>query len=74
MRKSIRKIRKFYTGGIAVYPKDEAYKEVSYISYYFHWPFDEVMQLDHLTRRRFCSEIGLIHKQVTNAPKNIFEI
>ncbi len=74
MRKDVRESNKFYTGGIAVYPKDEAYKEAAYISYYFHWPFEEVMQLDHLTRRRFCSEIGAIHKQISGAPKNIFEL
>lgn len=47
-----------------MYPKDEMYKEMSFISYYFHWSNEEVMDLDHTSRRRWCSEISEINKNL----------
>ena len=49
-------------------------KEMSFISYYYHWDYDTVMTLDHKTRRRFCAEISAIHREIRNEPKNIFEV
>ena len=40
------------------------YKEMSFISYYFHWSSQEVLQMDHVTRRRWCSEISSINKEL----------
>lgn len=40
------------------------YQEMSFISYYFHWSSDEVLKMDHMTRRRWCSEISAIHKEL----------
>ncbi len=40
------------------------YKEMSFISYYFHWSADEVMKLDHVSRRRWCSEISVINQSL----------
>ena len=59
---------------MTVYPEKELYKEVSFISYYYHWDYGTVMTLDHATRRRFCAEISAIHKELNNTPKNIFEV
>jgi hypothetical protein len=47
---------------------------MSFISYYYHWGYDTVMTLDHITRRRFCSEISGIHREIGNEPKNVFEV
>ncbi|MDR1292743.1 MAG: hypothetical protein LBJ91_05045 [Clostridiales Family XIII bacterium] len=41
------------------------YKEMSFISYYFHWGRDEVMALDHAARRRWCEEISAINADLT---------
>ncbi|MBC8546569.1 hypothetical protein H8711_06425 [Clostridiaceae bacterium NSJ-31] len=59
---------------MTVYPEAQLYKEVSFLSYYYHWSFETVMTLDHKTRRRFCEEISAIHKELNNEPKNIFEV
>ena len=40
------------------------YKEMSFISYYFHWSSEEVLRMDHVTRRRWCSEISAINKEL----------
>lgn len=47
-----------------LYPKQELYREMAFISYYFHWSNGEVMRLDHRSRRRWCSEISEIHKSI----------
>ncbi|MFI3177277.1 MAG: DUF6760 family protein [Eubacteriales bacterium] len=59
---------------MVVYPKDMLYEEVAFVSYYFHWSYESVMNMDHITRRRFCQEISSIHKKVSDKPKNIFEL
>ena len=52
-----------------LYPKDELYREMSFISYYFHWSEDEVLSLDHVSRRRWCSEISEINKSLNPSKK-----
>jgi len=54
------------------------YKEMSFISYYFHWSSEEVLKMDHLTRRRWCSEISAINKELAPSKqgkeKSIFDM
>lgn len=57
-----------------MYPEEELYRETSFLSYYFHWDFHTVMTLDHKTRRRYCSQISAINKEISGEPKNIFEV
>lgn len=66
---------KFYTGGMKLYPEEELYREMAFISYYYHWSSLEVMELDHRSRRRWCKEISEINKRL-NPPekKNIFSV
>ena len=45
------------------------YKEMSFLSYYFHWPHNEVIELDHKSRRRWCREISEIHKSINPSKK-----
>lgn len=45
------------------------YKEMSFLSYYFHWPHREVIELDHKSRRRWCREISEIHKSINPSKK-----
>ena len=42
---------------------------MSFISYYFHWGQDEVLGMDHATRRRWCSEISSINKSLNPSDK-----
>ena len=41
------------------------YKEMAFISYYFHWSAAEVERLEHVERRRWCSEISEINKNLS---------
>jgi len=54
---------------LRLYPKDDLYREMSFISYYFHWSQDEVMALEHAQRRRWCSEISSINKSLSPSKK-----
>jgi hypothetical protein len=46
------------------YGADELYREVSYVAYHFHWPLDDILDLEHSLRRRFTAEIGRINQQL----------
>ena len=46
------------------------YQEMAFISYYFHWGSEDVMQLDHRSRRRWCHEISELHKSINPSKKN----
>jgi len=54
------------------------YKEMSFISYYFHWGMQDVLALDHKERRRWCREISDINSSINPSEKknekNIFEL
>lgn len=53
------------TGGIIGYPLDRIYEEVAYISYYFHWPLNEILDLEHDERQRWVEQIAAINKKLT---------
>ena len=75
---SARGATKFYSRGIKLYPESEMYKEMSFISYYFHWQEDVVLSLEHSSRRKWCQEISTINASINpskkDKEKNIFEI
>ena len=45
------------------YPSKRLFEEVAYIAYHFHWPHDEIMQLEHRERQRWVSEIAQLNKR-----------
>ncbi|MBQ8912788.1 MAG: hypothetical protein IJ054_01930 [Lachnospiraceae bacterium] len=40
---------------------------MAFISYYFHWSEQEVMQMEHMERRRWCSQISSINQSLNPA-------
>lgn len=60
---------------MSVRPAGELYRQLSFISYYFHWPLEEVLSLPHLERERFCREISRINQEANGERENnIFQI
>jgi uncharacterized protein DUF6760 len=49
------------------YPLDQLYEEVAFVAYHFHWPHDQVMNLEHAARRRWVAEISAINHQLNEA-------
>ena len=45
------------------------YKEMSFISYYFHWGQDDVLRMEHAARRRWCEEISSINSSLNPSEK-----
>ena len=69
LRKGVPCAAKFYQGGISLYPEEELYREMSFISYYFHWSEDVVLKLDHVSRRKWCNEISKINQSLNPSKK-----
>ena len=51
-------------GGIAGYPLDRLYEEVAYIAYHFHWPLEEILELEHAERQRWVEQIAAINTRL----------
>ncbi|NIM17833.1 MAG: hypothetical protein GTO45_38140 [Candidatus Aminicenantes bacterium] len=51
------------------YPLDRIYEEVAFIGYYLHWPHDQVMQIPHAERKRWCEEISKINRKLSEERK-----
>ena len=49
------------------HPSDALFEEVAYIAYHFHWPYEEVMGLEHPERRRWVGEIARINERLNEA-------
>ena len=46
------------------YPSDRLFEEVAYLAYYVHWPYDEVMRLEHRERQRWVAEVAQINQRL----------
>jgi hypothetical protein len=46
------------------YGEDRLFEELAYVAYHFHWPLDEIVDLEHPLRQRFVDEIGRINQRV----------
>ena len=54
-------------GGIVGYPLDRLHEEVAYIAYHFHWPRNEILDMEHGERRRWVREIAGINSRLNEA-------
>jgi Family of unknown function (DUF6760) len=46
------------------YPLVQVYEEIAFIAYHFHWPHADVMNLEHVERRRWVAEISALNKRM----------
>jgi hypothetical protein len=49
------------------HPSSRLFEEVAYVAYHFHWPYDEIMRLEHQERRRWVDEIARLNERVNEA-------
>lgn len=59
---------------MSFYSYQELMKQISFLSYYFHWSLHDIILLPHIQREQLCKEINYIHRQMNQEPKNIFEV
>ena len=57
-------------GGTIGYPSDRLFEEVAYIAYHFHWPYSQIMNLEHRDRQRWVEEIAKINKRLNDTLKS----
>ncbi|MCD7887443.1 MAG: hypothetical protein LUG44_07475 [Clostridiales bacterium] len=62
-----------HTRGMQLYPQDRLYQEMAFLAYYLHWSFQELMELEHGERRRWCREVSAINKKLSGDDKKTFE-
>lgn len=55
-------------------PQKELYRQLSFISYYFHWDLERTLALPHLEREKFCREISQINRESNSQEKNLFDL
>jgi hypothetical protein len=41
------------------------HEEIAYVAYHFHWPLDDILDLEHPQRQRFVAEISRINRRIT---------
>ena len=46
------------------YDEERLFEELAYVAYHFHWPLDEIVDLEHPLRQRFVDEIGRINRRI----------
>ncbi len=46
------------------YAPDRLYEEIAYIAYHFHWAVDDLLDMEHLERRRYAEEIAKINTRI----------
>jgi hypothetical protein len=44
-----------------IFEPDRLFEEVAYVAYHFHWPLDQIADLEHPLRQRFVEEISRIN-------------
>lgn len=52
------------------YPLDRLFEEVAYLSYHFHWPYEQVMRLEHQERQRWVQEVAKINQRLNEAARS----
>ncbi|WP_307848887.1 DUF6760 family protein [[Clostridium] innocuum] len=62
------------SAGLSLYSRDTLYEQISFLAYYFHWSYDELLLLPHIERNRFCDEAGRINRRANGEAESIFDI
>jgi len=52
---------------VATYPREQLFQEVAYIAYHFHWPVDDILDMEHQERHVWLHEIARINREINDA-------
>lgn len=75
MRAGNRGARKFFKShALTLYPENLLYEEAAFIAYYAHWSHEEIMNLPHRERGRWCKEFSKINRKLNDEPENVFDV
>ncbi|MBL7200032.1 MAG: hypothetical protein ISS56_07785 [Anaerolineae bacterium] len=51
-------------GGVVSYPLDRLLEEVAYIAYHFHWPYEEIVHMEHAERQQWVDQVAQINTRL----------
>ncbi len=51
--------------------REELFREIAFIGYYFHWDEERILRMPEIDRRKYCEEINRINRKI-NGEKNLF--
>ena len=54
---------------VATYPREQLNQEIAYIAYHFHWPVDDILDMEHEERHVWLREIARINREINEARK-----
>jgi hypothetical protein len=43
------------------YAAERLYEEVAYLAYHFHWPLDQILDLEHADRLRYVAHVARLN-------------
>ncbi len=43
---------------------ERLFEEVAYLAYYFHWPYEQIMGLEHRERQQWVAEVARINQRI----------
>ena len=46
------------------YPSERLAEEVAFLSHYMHWPYDQVMSMDHRQRQQWVAEVSRMNERL----------
>ena len=52
-------------GGVLGHHLDAILEEVAFVAYHFHWPMNDILELEHADRRRWVEEISSINRRLS---------
>ena len=53
-------------------PVAELYGEMAFIAHHFHWSSESLLTMEHVERRRWCSEISAINRALNGQADDPF--
>lgn len=54
-------------GGALGYRPEHLFQEVAYLAYYFHWPYSQIMDMNHQERLVWVDQVARINKRLNDA-------
>lgn len=48
------------------YPSDRLSEEVAYLAFHLHWPYDQIMNMEHHERLRWVTEVARINQRLND--------
>ena len=55
---------------VSTHPPDRLYEEVAFVAYHFNWSHEEIMNMPHWERRRWCEEISRINDRINREERD----